>query len=165
MSRQVNSENGHGNIAERGRFRLLSVVLLCGFVALAGTGCMTQYAQFPAGPELPGVGARAGSPLIGMSPVNDDRVDDHAGTVGALKIAVGPDMVSYVDQAFRRGLMDAGFAVVAAPNPAELGGVELENLFNGKVVSVSVESVSISTADAAMYPADCTVGLLARANR
>lgn len=162
MSHLLNSRTRDSRSGGGRRLRQLGGVLLCGLVALAATGCMTAYAQFPAGPTLPAVGARADASLIGMSPVTDDRADESAGTIGALKIAAGPDLISYVDRALRRSLQDAGFAVVAAPNPEELGDVGLANVFNGKVISVSVESASISTADAIMYPADCRVGLLAR---
>jgi hypothetical protein len=55
-----------------------------------------------------------------------------------------------------------GFNAVTAPDPASLGSTKLEYVFNGKIVQVSIESVSLGTFDAIMAPAESAASLRCR---
>jgi len=144
------------------REQFLRKIWLCAVLGLLTTGCMTQQVIIPPAPRIPNLSSRADAPVIGMAPVKDERIEELAGSVGALKIAVGQDLLVYIDAALKKNLIETGYNVVAAPNPTELGDVALERVFNGEVITVSVVSVSFSAADSLLFPADCEVSLLTR---
>jgi hypothetical protein len=115
----------------------------------------------PDAPEVSAGSLPADAPLLGMAPTRDVRSEERAGMIGALKVAVGSDLASYVDASLRRILIERGYRVVAAPDPRELVGGQ-RSVFDARIVAVDVETAHISSADAILDPARSSVTLVAR---
>ncbi len=115
-------------------------------------------AQFPSTPGVERGRPVEGSQIIGLVPVKDTRTSTDAGSIGAAGVRVGPELADYVHRAFRVKLGALGLNAVSAPDPTALPSTGTQ-LFSGKVIVVTVQSASIGTADAILFPADASVAI------
>ena len=84
----------------------MKMKLMLLLLSVSLTGCMTQAAIFP---DAPSFGtAEAGAPLVGLASVRDDRVDQKAGMIGALKVAAKADTMTYLEGAIKKGFVGIG---------------------------------------------------------
>ncbi len=127
-------------------------------VMLTLSACMTRFAVLPP-PLVAAPTGSAAQTTLGVAPTLDKRAEQEVGMIGALRIAVGGDLTNYIDGALKKRLNELGFNAVAAPDPQSLGTAKLEYVFNGKVVQVTIESVTMGTFDAILAPADTAVTL------
>lgn len=126
--------------------------------ALSLSGCMTQIAPLPSPSPITAIVSQT-APILGVASVKDNRQEQEVGMVGALSIAVGNDLVSYTDTVLKQHLAQLGFRVVSAPDPIALKGVNLEYVFNGKVVLVTIQDVSFGAIDALLDTGDAAITL------
>jgi len=93
--------------------------------------------------------------VVGLARVHDDRGSATAGKVGAATINTSTDIDDYLYASMKNGLVQKGLSVVDAPSPGSAGA----QAFKGKIVVVSLQSVSIGTPDALLFPANATAAI------
>jgi hypothetical protein len=93
--------------------------------------------------------------VIGVAQVRDDRKSITAGKVGNATINTSVDVVVYLENSVKRGLTQKGLAAVDAPQPS----ASATSVFKGKIVEVTLQSLSIGTADALLFPANTTAAI------
>jgi len=98
---------------------------------------------------------RRDGPVVGVAQVRDDRKSTVAGKVGNATINTSVDVDVYLEDSVKRGLAQKGLAAVDAPEPS----VSATSVFKGKIVLVTLQSLSIGTADAILFPANTTAAI------
>jgi len=117
-------------------------------------GCATIGGRMPTATDVPTETRRDG-PVVGVAQVRDDRKSTVAGKVGNATINTSVDVDVYLEDSVKRGLAQKGLAAVDAPEPS----VSATSVFKGKIVLVTLQSLSIGTADAILFPANTTAAI------
>lgn len=123
-------------------------------------GCISQYAKFPKVAETALPADSQNYPVLGLSAIKDNRSSESAGGVGGVKLKAGDELKQYIYTTLRNKLTEQGFNIHLAEDPfGEKSGTGMTGL---KTVSVTLQSASIDTADALMFPAESEVQITAQ---
>jgi hypothetical protein len=136
-------------------------VILLAAVLSVSAGCLTQKSEFPVLHET-ALRTAERAPVVGLAPVQDDRQNTKAGHVGGARITTGPDAIEYVSRSFTNKLHEKGFKVVKTPVPSNHAGPNEQPALGTVTVVPILQSASITSADAILFPAVIDVDLAAK---
>lgn len=136
--------------------KLLGLIIL---IAVT-TGCVTKQVKMPLDQEASSRSMQSGI-VIGVS-TSDARATETLGRIGLAIPSVGSELENYIQSTAKSLLKRRGYAAVDAPDIASPSGVTLSHAFNGKIVSIAIESATLNTFDALLAPAKTTINLNTR---
>jgi len=136
--------------------RRVSIALIC---SLAATGCVSRQLRFPSLDQTPSTVDNDDGPIVGLAVVVDARPSERAGAIGSLGLTAGTDAAAYVEARTRKALQAKGFRVVTAPTPREPWGAG--DRFVGKILRLTLQSISVGSVDAFMEPTNATIKISA----